>query len=136
MRAPVSSIAGGCRASPRPAGERWWRSPWSPPPLVAVVLAVGRKSDVERQSAEPRPSPTRGKEGAPSDFWEAPIVDEPIPRGIASRFAIFRDPRPGGELPRDPHDPQARNSAGRPGAVYTGALSFGAVDDGRADLSS
>ena len=52
MRAPVSSIAGGCRASPRPAGARWWRSPWSLA-LVAVVLTVARESDVERPAAPP-----------------------------------------------------------------------------------
>jgi hypothetical protein len=100
--------------------------------LVAIVLIVGRNSDVERQSAEPRPSPTTAPgEGVcdPGDSWEAPIVDEPIPQAIASRFAIFRDPRPGGEPPREvPTDPQARNeAASRPAThvkrkLYAGAL--------------
>ena len=121
MRAPVCSIAGGCRASPRPACERWWRSPWSSP-LVAVVLAVARNSDVERPAAPPPHSPTPAPgalEGCvPSEWWEPPIVDEPIPREIASRFAIFRDPPPSGELPRDVRIfPQARK-------LYRGALTL------------
>jgi hypothetical protein len=74
--------------------------------VVAVVLAVVRESGVERLAAPPpQPSltPAPGVLGCvPSDWWEAPIVDEPIPREIASRFATFRDhPRPSGELPRD-----------------------------------
>ena len=70
--------------------------------LVAVVLAVARVSDVERPVA-PQPSPAAGPQGAcvPSRYWKAPIVDEPIPQAIASDFAIFRDPPPSGELPRD-----------------------------------
>ena len=71
--------------------------------LVAVVLAVGRVSDVERPAA-PQPRPTAPPAGfgcASSEFWRAPIVDEPIPEAIASRFAVFRDPRPTGKLPRD-----------------------------------
>jgi hypothetical protein len=92
-----------------------WRPPAFPAPgprtlvalaavawLVAVVLVVGRNSDAERQSAAPQPSPTTalGEGGCdPSDWWTAPVVDEPIPRAIASRFAIFRDRRPNGQLP-------------------------------------
>jgi hypothetical protein len=74
--------------------------------LVAVVLAVGRVSDVERP-VTPQPSPAPGVQGAcvPSKWWKAPIVDEPIPQAIVSRFALFRDhPRPTGELPRDLRD--------------------------------
>jgi hypothetical protein len=79
--------------------------------LVAVVLAVARLSDVERPAAPPQPAPQPRllptnppipEEGClPSQYWRAPIVDEPIPPAIASRIAIFRDPRPSGELPRD-----------------------------------
>ena len=73
--------------------------------LVAVVLAVARTSDVERPALPPPPprptAPPAGFGCAPSEFWRAPIVDEPIPQAIASRFAVFRDPRPTGELPRD-----------------------------------
>ena len=83
--------------------------------LVAVVLAVAREADVERQATPPpaQPSPAHGavpRGGcAISDWWKAPIVDEPIPREITSRFAIFRDPPSSGELPRDlPNFPQAK----------------------------
>ena len=90
--------------------------------IVAVVLAVGRKSGVERPTAAPPhgPTPTPGSlEGClPSEWWEPPIVDEPIPRGIARRFAIFRDPPPSGELPRDARIfPQARK-------LYRGAVTL------------
>jgi hypothetical protein len=89
--------------------------------FVAVVLAVGRESDVERPAAPPHPTPTTasGEGGCdPSDWWEAPIVDEPIPREVASRFAIFRDPRPSREPPRDALSfEQARKQ-------YRGALTF------------
>ena len=72
--------------------------------LVAVVLTVGRESDVERPAAPP-PSPTTGlgaQDGClPSKWWKAPVVDEPIPLEIVSRLAIFRDPPPSGALPRD-----------------------------------
>ena len=76
-------------------------------------------SDVERPAA-PQPSPTTAPvaqgECDPGDAWQAPIVDEPIPRAIASRFAIFRDPRLSGKLSRDDFsDPQARK-------LYRGAL--------------
>ena len=59
MRAPVSSIAGGCRASPRPACERWWRSPWSSPssrsswPSGGSRASNGRRR--RRRPARPRP---------------------------------------------------------------------------------
>jgi hypothetical protein len=72
--------------------------------IVAVVLSVGQKSGVDRPTAAPPPGPTPGAlDGClPSELWEPPIVDEPIPREIASRFAILRDhARRSGELPRD-----------------------------------
>ena len=76
--------------------------------IVAAVLAVALESDVEREAAAP-PSPTTapGAHGGclPSERWKPPIVDEPIPQEIASRFAVFRDhPRRTGELPRDLRD--------------------------------
>jgi hypothetical protein len=88
--------------------------------LVAVVLAVARESEVERPVA-PQPSPTPGAQGGclpGKRGWEAPIVDEPIPREIASRFALFRDGRPSGKLPRDRHFPGAKK-------LYGGALTLG-----------
>jgi hypothetical protein len=86
--------------------------------LVAVVVTVGRVSDVERAVA-PQPSPAPGVQGAcvPSERWKAPIVDEPIPQAIMSRFALFRNhPRPTGDLPRD-----RRNLWGAK-RLYRGAL--------------
>ena len=52
MRAPVSSIAGGCRASPRPAGAALVALAVVVA-LVAVVVTVARESDVERPAAPP-----------------------------------------------------------------------------------
>ena len=73
--------------------------------VVAVVLTVGRESDVERPAAPPPPSPATapGALGGcvPSKWWKAPVVDEPIPLEIVSRMAIFRDSPPSGELPRE-----------------------------------
>ena len=90
--------------------------------VVAVVLAVVRESGVERLAAPPQPSPTPapGVLGCdPSDWWQAPIVDEPIPRAIASRFAIFRDT----------HGPVASSSAtsridSQVRKLYRGALTL------------
>jgi hypothetical protein len=74
--------------------------------LVAVVLAVARTWEVERPALSPPPlprptAPPAGFGCARSEFWRAPIVDEPIPHEIASRFAAFGDLRAAGELPRD-----------------------------------
>jgi hypothetical protein len=87
--------------------------------LVAVVLAVGRSADVERLAA-PQPSPTIAPEEGgcdPRDWWQAPIVDEPIPRAIASRFAIFRDSPPKGE-------PRGLSAFEQARKQYGGGLTF------------
>ena len=65
--------------------------------LVAVVLAVARESASNgwRRRRSPARLRPRGSWVRPEHWWKAPIVDEPIPQEIASRFAIFRDhPRP------------------------------------------
>lgn len=98
--------------------------------LIVIVLAFARESDVEQPVAPPpQPSPTAAGPGGCAP-WKAPIVDEPIPEEIATRFAIFRDPPPRWQAAAPlPEIPQARK-------LYRGPVTLRPVLDTGAPTGS